>query len=184
MAFHLCPLFNLRLLLLLGAVLGNTGLDRGGGAEASDRAESDPYSILMWHGYSPPSPPLPRADPPSSTATCEGDLHGKGDFHTRCEVSEEVELDDDVYITGNGNLMLLSGASLTCEKYGRAGVLRAGGSRRPACGGGLRGGRACRSRRDSRRGVLRAGDVSVVGQACIAAGVWEKRLEASWIRGA
>jgi hypothetical protein len=31
--------------------------------------------------------------------------------------------------------------------------------------------------------VLRAGGVRVVGQACIAAGVQEKRLEASWICG-
>ncbi|XP_023157911.1 uncharacterized protein [Zea mays] len=117
MACHLCPLFNLRLLLLLGAVLVNADLGRGGGAEASDRVEPDPYSILMWHDYSPSLPPLPPPDPPSPTATCDGDLHGKGDFHTRCEVSEEVELDDDVYITGNGSLVLLSGASLTCEKY-------------------------------------------------------------------
>jgi|UniRef100_A0A804MZK9 hypothetical protein len=51
-------------------------------------------------------------------ATCEGDLHGKWDFHTRCEVSKEVELDSDIYITGNDSLMLLSGTSLTCEKYG------------------------------------------------------------------
>jgi hypothetical protein len=71
----------------------------------------------MWHDYSPPSPPLPPPDPPSLTATCEGDLHGKGDFHTRCEASEEVELDGDVYIMGNGSVVLLSGASLTCEKY-------------------------------------------------------------------
>ncbi|EES02326.1 hypothetical protein BDA96_03G040300 [Sorghum bicolor] len=118
MACHLCPLLNLRLLLLLGVVLGNAGLSRGGGAEASDRAEPDPYSILMWHDYSPPSPPLPPPDPASPTATCEGDLHGKGDFLTRCEVSEEVELGGDVRITGNGSLVLLSGASLTCEKYG------------------------------------------------------------------
>jgi hypothetical protein len=88
MACHLCPLFNLRLLLMLGAVLGNAGLDRGGGVEASDRAELDPYSILMWHDYSPPSPPLPPPDPPLPTETCEGDLHGKGDFYTHCEVSE------------------------------------------------------------------------------------------------
>jgi hypothetical protein len=105
-------------LLLLGVVLGNADLGRGGGAEASDRAKPDPYSILMWHDYSPPSPPLPPPDPPSPTTTCEGDLHRKGDFHTRCEVSEEVELDVDVYIMGNGSLVLLSGASLTCEKYG------------------------------------------------------------------
>ncbi|XP_066316987.1 uncharacterized protein [Miscanthus floridulus] len=118
MACHLCTLLNLRLLLLLGAVLGNAGLGRGGGAEASDRAEPGPYSILMWHDYSPPSPPLPPPDPASPTATCEGDLHGKGDFLTRCEVSEEVELGGDVHITGNGSLVLLSGASLTCEKHG------------------------------------------------------------------
>jgi hypothetical protein len=117
MACHLCPLFNLRL-LLLGAVLGNTDLGWGGGAEASDWAEPEPYSILMWHDYSPSSPPLPPSDPPSPTETCEGDLHGKGNFHTRCEVSEEVELDGDVCITGNDSLVLLSGASLTCKKYG------------------------------------------------------------------
>ncbi|XP_066305595.1 uncharacterized protein [Miscanthus floridulus] len=118
MACHLCTLLNLRLLLLLGTVLGNAGLGRGGGAEVSDRADPDPYSILMWHDYSPPSPPLPPPDPASPTATCEGDLHGKGDFLTRCEVSEEVELGGDVHITGNGSLVLLSGASLTCEKQG------------------------------------------------------------------
>ncbi|AQK90705.1 hypothetical protein ZEAMMB73_Zm00001d008789 [Zea mays] len=112
MACHLSPLFNLRLLLLLGAVLGNAVLVRAGGAEASDRAEPDPYSILTWHDYSPPSPPLPPPDPASSTATCEGDLHGKGDFRTHCEVFEEVELGDDIYITGNGSLVLLSGASV------------------------------------------------------------------------
>jgi hypothetical protein len=43
-----------------------------------------------------------------------------------------VELDDDVYITGNGSLVLLSGASLTCEKYVHAGLLRASGSARRA----------------------------------------------------
>ncbi|AQK90687.1 hypothetical protein ZEAMMB73_Zm00001d008789 [Zea mays] len=124
MACHLSPLFNLRLLLLLGAVLGNAVLVRAGGAEASDRAEPDPYSILTWHDYSPPSPPLPPPDPASSTATCEGDLHGKGDFRTHCEVFEEVELGDDIYITGNGSLVLLSGASLTCEKVGEVHLSR------------------------------------------------------------
>ncbi|WVZ72633.1 hypothetical protein U9M48_021058 [Paspalum notatum var. saurae] len=118
MACHLSPLLNLRLLLLFCAVLGNAGPGRGGGAEAPDRAEPDPYSILMWHDYSPPSPPPPPPPPVAPTATCAGDLHGKGDFRTRCEVAEEVELSGDVYITGNGSLVLLSGASLTCEKAG------------------------------------------------------------------
>ena len=118
MACHLRPLLNLRLLLLLAAVLGNAGPGRGGGAEASDRAEPDPYSILMWHDYSPPSPPPPPPAPVAPAATCARDLHGKGDFRTRCEVSSEVELGGDVYITGNGSLVLLSGASLTCKKAG------------------------------------------------------------------
>ncbi|RLM92507.1 uncharacterized protein C2845_PM08G03000 [Panicum miliaceum] len=118
MACHLRPLLNLRLLLLLAAVLGNAGPGRGGGAEASDRAEPDPYSILTWHDYSPPSPPPPPPAPVAPAATCARDLHGKGDFRTRCEVSSEVELGGDVYITGNGSLVLLSGASLTCKKAG------------------------------------------------------------------
>ncbi|PWZ37579.1 hypothetical protein Zm00014a_004635 [Zea mays] len=115
-------------------VLGNADLGRGDGAEASDRAEPNSYLILMWHDYSPPSPPLQPPDPPSSTSTCEGDLHGKGDFHTRSEVSEEVELDGDVYITGNGSLMLLSGASLTCEKYGCVISTNFSGEVRLSCG--------------------------------------------------
>ena len=95
MAGHLRPLLNLRLLLLLAAVLGNAGPGRGGGAEASDRAEPDPYSILMWHDYSPPSPPPPPPAPVAPAVTCSRDLHGKGDFRTRCEVSSAVELDSD-----------------------------------------------------------------------------------------
>ncbi|GJN05573.1 hypothetical protein PR202_ga23214 [Eleusine coracana subsp. coracana] len=118
MASHPRLLLHLRLFLFLGAVLGNAGPGGGGGAEASDRAEPDPYSILTWHDYSPPSPPPPLPPPVAPAATCAEDLHGKGDFRTRCEVSEEVELDDDVYITGNGSLVLLAGASLTCEKAG------------------------------------------------------------------
>ncbi|GJN32184.1 hypothetical protein PR202_gb20668 [Eleusine coracana subsp. coracana] len=118
MASHPRLLLHLRLFLLLGAVLGNAGPGGGGGVEASDRAEPDPYSILTWHDYSPPSPPPPPPPPVAPAATCAEDLHGKGDFLTRCEVSEEVELDDDVYITGNGSLVLLAGASLTCEKAG------------------------------------------------------------------
>ncbi|KAG2586484.1 uncharacterized protein LOC120672186 isoform X2 [Panicum virgatum] len=118
MAGHLRPLLNLRLLLLLAAVLGNAGPGRGGGVEASDRAELDPYSILMWHDYSPPSPPPPPPAPVAPAVTCSRDLHGKGDFRTRCEVSSAVELGSDVYITGNGSLVLLSGASLTCKKAG------------------------------------------------------------------
>jgi hypothetical protein len=118
MASHLRLLLHLRLFLLLGVALGNAGSGWGGVAEVSDRVEPDPYSILTWHDYSPPSPPPPPPPPVAPAATCAEDLHGKGDFRTRCEVSEEVELDDDVYITGNGSLVLLAGASLTCEKAG------------------------------------------------------------------
>ncbi|KAM3347396.1 hypothetical protein ACQJBY_021379 [Aegilops geniculata] len=108
----------LSLVLAVALGLGSAAPGLGHGPEASDRAETDPYSILTWHDYSPPSPPPPPPPPAAPAATCADDLHGKGDFSTTCELSEEVQLDGDVYITGNGSLVLNSGAALTCEKPG------------------------------------------------------------------
>ncbi|KAM3328622.1 hypothetical protein ACQJBY_026017 [Aegilops geniculata] len=121
MAPHPRLALQARLLSLVLAValgLGSAAPGLGHGPEASDRAEADPYSILTWHDYSPPSPPPPPPPPAAPAATCADDLHGKGDFSTTCELSEEVQLDGDVYITGNGSLVLNSGAALTCEKPG------------------------------------------------------------------
>jgi hypothetical protein len=117
----MAPHLHLRLLLVVGVALGSAGLGWGGGGgegEATDREAPDPYSILTWHDYSPPSPPPPPPPPVAPAATCEGDLHGQGNFSTRCEVSEEVELGGDVYITGEGSLVLLAGAALTCQRPG------------------------------------------------------------------
>ncbi|XP_008805792.1 uncharacterized protein LOC103718651 [Phoenix dactylifera] len=86
------------------------GLDRGG-----------EFSILSyessWHDYSPPSPP-PPASPVPPSCSCEADLGGAGDFDTVCEVRSSVQLSEDIYMTGSGSLVLLSGVILSCPVAG------------------------------------------------------------------
>ncbi|KAL2500987.1 glycine-rich protein [Forsythia ovata] len=67
--------------------------------------------------YSPPSPlpPSPPMHPPPFS--CE-DLKGIGSLNTTCELSYSLNITQDVYIEGNGNLFILQGISLTCPELG------------------------------------------------------------------
>uniref|UniRef100_M8BRJ1 DUF8003 domain-containing protein n=1 Tax=Aegilops tauschii TaxID=37682 RepID=M8BRJ1_AEGTA len=85
MAPHLRLAPQARLLLLVLAValgLGSAAPGPGHGPEASDRAEPDPYSILTWHDYSPPSPPPRRRRRRRRRRPAPTTVHGKGDFST------------------------------------------------------------------------------------------------------
>ncbi|KAG1330123.1 hypothetical protein COCNU_02G000910 [Cocos nucifera] len=87
------------------------GLDRGG--EFSILS----YESFSWHDYSPPSPP-PPASPVPPSCSCEADLGGAGDLDTVCELRSSVQLSEDIYVKGNGSLVLLSGVILSCPVAG------------------------------------------------------------------
>ncbi|KAF9613920.1 hypothetical protein IFM89_013167 [Coptis chinensis] len=76
-----------------------------------DDEESD---LELFRGdYYPPPPPPP---PPSHKAsvTCEDDLKGNGSLNTSCQISNDLELYDDVYIEGKGSLIIFPNVSITC----------------------------------------------------------------------
>ncbi|GJM94810.1 hypothetical protein PR202_ga11489 [Eleusine coracana subsp. coracana] len=111
------PTFLCRFLLLLLAVA--SGTPSPGDFNQGEASGADPYSILMFHDYTPPPPPALPPPPAAPSATCAGDLRGVGDFDTRCVVPESVRLEGGgVYISGNGNLVLRPGVAVTCERPG------------------------------------------------------------------
>ncbi|XP_019051661.1 PREDICTED: uncharacterized protein LOC104588235 [Nelumbo nucifera] len=85
-------------------------------------ASTDDFSIvdsdfdLFGHDYSPPSPPPPPPHPPS--VSCEEDLKGVGSLNTSCQFVTDLQLEDDVYIEGNGSLKILPGVSFSCPVAG------------------------------------------------------------------
>ncbi|KAK3137334.1 hypothetical protein QOZ80_5BG0450930 [Eleusine coracana subsp. coracana] len=111
------PTFLCRFLLLLLAVA--SGTPSPGDFNQGEASGADPYSILMFHDYTPPPPPALPPPPAAPSATCAGDLRGVGDFDTRCVVPESVRLEGGgVYISGNGNLVLRPGVAVTCDRPG------------------------------------------------------------------
>ncbi|XP_022893269.1 uncharacterized protein LOC111407817 isoform X2 [Olea europaea var. sylvestris] len=67
--------------------------------------------------YSLPSPPSPSPPMRSPSLSCE-DLKGIGSLNTTCELSYSLNITQDVYIEGNGNLFILQGISLICPELG------------------------------------------------------------------
>lgn len=68
----------------------------------------------LFHGdYSPPPPPPP---PPSHkpSGSCEQDLKGVGSLNTSCQLSNSLQLDEDVYIEGKGSLIIFPNVSISC----------------------------------------------------------------------
>ncbi|TVU17139.1 hypothetical protein EJB05_33155 [Eragrostis curvula] len=106
-------------LLLLALLAVASGAPSPGALDRGEAGGDDPYSILMFHDYTPPPPPALPPPPPAPTATCAGDLGGVGDFDTRCVVPVSVRLGSGgVYISGNGSLVLRPGVAVTCERPG------------------------------------------------------------------
>ncbi|KAJ4951975.1 hypothetical protein NE237_028807 [Protea cynaroides] len=73
---------------------------------------------LFGHDYSPPAPP-PNPPPPNPpSVSCEEDLKGIGTLNTSCKLNTSLQLEDDVYIEGNGSLDILPGVSVSCPVSG------------------------------------------------------------------
>ncbi|PIA64560.1 hypothetical protein AQUCO_00100200v1 [Aquilegia coerulea] len=72
---------------------------------------------LFRGDYSPPPPPPP---PPSHrpSVSCEEDLKGVGSLNTSCQLSNSLQLDDDVYIEGRGSLIIFPNVSISCPIAG------------------------------------------------------------------
>ncbi|XP_042486737.1 uncharacterized protein LOC122066956 [Macadamia integrifolia] len=87
-------------------------------------ASKEDFSIVHYdfdlfdHDYSPPSPPPnpPTPNPPS--VSCEEDLKGIGSLNTSCKIYNSLQLEDDVYIEGEGSLDVLPGVSVSCPVAG------------------------------------------------------------------
>ncbi|XP_010925407.1 uncharacterized protein [Elaeis guineensis] len=117
------PLLLLVLLLLVSIIANlnpNSWLATAAEVEGLDREGE--FSILSyesfsWHDYSPPSPP-PPASPVPPSCSCEADLGGAGDLDTVCELRSSVQLSEDIYMKGNGSLVLLSNVFLSCPVAG------------------------------------------------------------------
>ncbi|CAH9131244.1 unnamed protein product [Cuscuta epithymum] len=74
----------------------------------------NPSNSDLIHGdYSPLVPPPPH--PPS--ITCDA-LQGIGSLNTTCELNYSLNFTGDVYIEGNGNLIVLQGVVLSCPILG------------------------------------------------------------------
>ncbi|XP_077212654.1 uncharacterized protein LOC143847765 isoform X1 [Tasmannia lanceolata] len=67
--------------------------------------------------YSPPPPPSLPPLPPSSIS-CEDDLKGIGSLNDSCQINTSLNLENDLYIEGTGNLEILSGVVLSCAISG------------------------------------------------------------------
>lgn len=88
-------------------------------------ASRDDFSIIkyghspkLFRGdYSPPSPPPPPPHPHPPSLSCE-ELKGIGSLNTTCELNTSLNITDDVYIQGKGNLFILQGVAVICPKLG------------------------------------------------------------------
>ncbi|KAK1365313.1 Protein diaphanous 1 like [Heracleum sosnowskyi] len=77
-----------------------------------------PADISLFHGdYSPPSPPpsLPPLPPPLS---CQDGLNGTGSLKTSCELNYDLNFTNNIYIYGEGNLIIHPGVKLSCPRLG------------------------------------------------------------------
>ncbi|CAM8961294.1 unnamed protein product [Rhodiola kirilowii] len=71
----------------------------------------------VYHNdYAPPAPPPPPPHPPS--VSCVDDLGGIGTLDTACKLVNDLELQNDVYIAGEGNFFVLPGVRLDCAIEG------------------------------------------------------------------
>ncbi|KAL5783356.1 hypothetical protein ACOSP7_008385 [Xanthoceras sorbifolium] len=84
--------------------------------------DSDDFSIvafdsnLFHQDYSPPSPPPPPPHAPS--VSCSDDLGGVGTLDTTCQIVTDLNLTRDVYISGQGNFVILHGVKFHCPIAG------------------------------------------------------------------
>ncbi|RWR73679.1 hypothetical protein CKAN_00198100 [Cinnamomum micranthum f. kanehirae] len=86
---------------------------------AFSSVESDEFSVVDFeiygHDYSPPSPPLPPpppAHPPS--VSCVDDLKGIGSLNGTCRLNTSLRLERDLYIQGEGSLVIMPGVAVSC----------------------------------------------------------------------
>ncbi|KAF8388896.1 hypothetical protein HHK36_025577 [Tetracentron sinense] len=69
---------------------------------------------LFGGDYSPPSPPPPPPQPHLPSVSCEEDLKGIGSLNTSCLLNTSLQLTEDVYVEGKGNLDILPGVTVSC----------------------------------------------------------------------
>ncbi|XP_021835931.2 uncharacterized protein [Spinacia oleracea] len=75
--------------------------------------------LYLFHGdYSPPTPPPPSLPPLPPSASCESDLMGFGSLESVCKLNSSLELSNDLYIKGSGNLEIDSGVIISCPFAG------------------------------------------------------------------
>ncbi|KAL1808836.1 hypothetical protein ACET3Z_025826 [Daucus carota] len=77
----------------------------------------DDFPALFHGDYSPPSPPpsLPPLPPPLS---CKDGLNGTGSLYTSCELTHDLYFTSNIYIFGEGNLIIHPGVRLSCPRLG------------------------------------------------------------------
>ena len=76
------------------------------------------YNSLFHGDYSPPSPPPPSPPPHPPSLSCEADLKGTGSLNTVCELDYSLNFTGDVYLQGNGSLIVRPGVILSCPVNG------------------------------------------------------------------
>lgn len=91
--------------------------DELGFVNASTDDLSD-YNSLFHGDYSPPSPPPPSPPPHPPSLSCEADLKGTGSLNTVCEIDYSFNFTGDVYLQGNGSLIVRPGVILSCPVNG------------------------------------------------------------------
>uniref|UniRef100_A0A7N0RD06 DUF8003 domain-containing protein n=1 Tax=Kalanchoe fedtschenkoi TaxID=63787 RepID=A0A7N0RD06_KALFE len=104
----------LLLLLIAAAASGLCDLVECGLVRESDDFD---WGFEAYHNdYAPPAPPPPPPHPPS--VSCVDDLGGIGTLGTACKLINDLELQEDVYIAGEGSLYVLPGVRLDCAIEG------------------------------------------------------------------
>lgn len=110
----MAPLSQSLIYILIFSILTNPNFSH----IVPESVEND-ANWLMFHGdYAPPSPPPPSPPPHPPSVSCEADLKGVGSLDTRCDLSENLNFTNDVYIAGNGSLFLHPEVILSCPFEG------------------------------------------------------------------
>lgn len=114
--FYILGFVLLIVIVRLGGVSCWSNGGGGGGDEDDDFSIVGYDSNLFHQDYSPPSPPPPPPHAPS--VSCADDLGGVGTLDTTCQIVTDLNLTRDVYISGQGNFVILSGVKFHCPIAG------------------------------------------------------------------
>ncbi|KAL6556643.1 hypothetical protein OROGR_005931 [Orobanche gracilis] len=110
--FTLSPcVIGLVVVLLLSISANPSSIAALAGSSLDSDFDSD---ILLFHqDYTPPAPPPPPPHPPS--VSCQSDLDGIGSLDTTCQVVSNLNLSKDVYVEGQGNLVISANVVVNCS---------------------------------------------------------------------